>query len=84
VSPLLVRASRYPNRFEFTIMTYLGRVSWRHLLLFWYMLRQGFSFALQPHSLVEPGTEDEAGDGIALGHFATELEAALAHDRARS
>jgi hypothetical protein len=42
----------------------------------------GIVFDRENYELVEPGTEDEAGDGIALGHFATEREAALAQDRA--
>jgi hypothetical protein len=41
----------------------------------------GLAFNKQNYELIEPGT-DEAADGIALGHFATEREAALAYDRA--
>ena len=41
----------------------------------------GLAFDKRNYELIAPGT-DEAADGIALGHFATEREAALAHDRA--
>lgn len=41
----------------------------------------GLAFDKENYEIIVPGT-DEIADGIALGHFATEREAALAYDRA--
>jgi hypothetical protein len=44
-------------------------------------IETGLVFDKENYKIIDPAT-DEAADGIALGHFATEREAALAYDRA--
>jgi hypothetical protein len=39
-------------------------------------------FDKENYELIEPETEDNEADGLIVGHFATEREAALAYDRA--
>jgi hypothetical protein len=42
----------------------------------------GLFFDRENYELIEPETEEKDKDGLVLGYFATEREAALAHDRA--
>ena len=42
----------------------------------------GLFFDKENYELIEPETEENEADGLVLGHFATEREAALACDRA--
>jgi hypothetical protein len=42
----------------------------------------GLFFDKENYELIEPETEENEADGLVLGHFATEREAALAYDRA--
>ena len=44
-------------------------------------IETGLVFDKENYKIIDSAT-DEAADGIALGHFATEREAALAYDRA--
>jgi hypothetical protein len=41
-----------------------------------------FFFDKENYELIEPETEENEADGLVLGHFATEREAALVYDRA--